>query len=206
MAKFYPKVEAMLKKCAVQIGEAGKFDGDLLRYLTNSEMSRYLNGSLSLSKIVRELSTRREQYFYLYMEKENREEIVTDKKLIEKILAKFYDAPFGLKIIRGFSAYKGLARGRVYNMQSINSGHDAPKDGFVLVASMTRPDDVSLVKKCVAVVTDEGGILSHAAVIARELKKPCIIGTKIATKVLIDGNMVEVDANAGIIRIVKERK
>ena len=48
-------------------------------------------------------------------------------------------------------------------------------------------------------VTDEGGITSHAAIVSRELKKPCIIGTKVATKVFRDGDIVEVDANTGII-------
>lgn len=58
-------------------------------------------------------------------------------------------------------------------------------------------------KKAAAIITDEGGLLSHAAIISREFKKPCIIGTKIATKVLKDGQKIEVDANKGIIRIIK---
>jgi len=49
-------------------------------------------------------------------------------------------------------------------------------------------------------VTDEGGVTCHAAIIAREMNKPCIIGTKVATKVLKDGDMVEVDGDEGIIR------
>ena len=58
-------------------------------------------------------------------------------------------------------------------------------------------------KKASAFITDEGGITCHASIIARELKKPCIIGTKIATKVLKDGDMVEVDGNIGVIKILK---
>ncbi len=54
--------------------------------------------------------------------------------------------------------------------------------------------------KCAGIVTDEGGLISHAAIVARELQKPCIIGTKIATQILMDGDMVEVDANNGIVR------
>jgi pyruvate,water dikinase len=73
---------------------------------------------------------------------------------------------------------------------------------------MTSPDMIALINKASAIVTDDGGILCHAAVISRELKKPCIIGTKIATKVLKDGDLVEVDANKGIVRkiIGKEYK
>ena len=48
-------------------------------------------------------------------------------------------------------------------------------------------------------VRQEGGISCHAAIVSREMKKPCIIGTKIATKLLKDGDMVEVDANKGVV-------
>ena len=68
---------------------------------------------------------------------------------------------------------------------------------------MTTPDYVSAMKLASAFVTDEGGLLCHASIIARELKKPCIIGTKIATKVLKDGDLVEVNANEGFVRIIK---
>ncbi len=74
------------------------------------------------------------------------------------------------------------------------------KKGDILVASMTTPQMVAIMKKAAAFVTDEGGITCHAAIISRELKKPCIIGTKVATRVLKDGDRVEVDATKGIVR------
>lgn len=58
--------------------------------------------------------------------------------------------------------------------------------------------------KAAALVTDEGGITCHAAIVSRELNKPCVIGTKIATKVLQDGMMVEVKASHGLVRILGE--
>jgi phosphohistidine swiveling domain-containing protein len=76
-------------------------------------------------------------------------------------------------------------------------------DGEVLVTGMTRPEFVPLMKKAGAIVTDEGGITCHAAIVSRELQKPCIIGTKIGTHTLKDGDLVEVDANTGIVRIIK---
>ncbi|MBU1198191.1 hypothetical protein KJ765_06830 [Candidatus Micrarchaeota archaeon] len=75
--------------------------------------------------------------------------------------------------------------------------------GNILVSSMTRPELVPAMKKAAAIVTDEGGITSHAAIISRELGIPCVIGTKIATQVFKDGDFVEVNANHGIIRKVK---
>ena len=79
-------------------------------------------------------------------------------------------------------------------------------EGEVLVAPMTTPDYLPAMKRATAFVTDEGGITCHAAIVARELKKPCIIGTKIATKVLKDGDLVEVDANTGTVKIIKRAR
>jgi phosphoenolpyruvate synthase/pyruvate phosphate dikinase len=55
-------------------------------------------------------------------------------------------------------------------------------------------------------VTNEGGITSHASIVAREMGKPCIIGAKIATKVLKDGDLVEVDADEGVVRVLESGK
>ena len=89
----------------------------------------------------------------------------------------------------------------------INSVSDINKitEGDILVSISTNPDLVSAMKKAAAFVTEQGGITSHAAIIAREMKKPCIIGTKIATKVFKDGDLVEVDAYNGIVKILKEK-
>ncbi|MFA6391720.1 MAG: PEP-utilizing enzyme [Patescibacteria group bacterium] len=74
------------------------------------------------------------------------------------------------------------------------------KNGDVLVSIATNPGIVAAMKKASAIVTDQGGITSHAAIIARELGIPCVIGTKIATKVFKDGDLVEVDATKGMVR------
>ncbi len=73
-------------------------------------------------------------------------------------------------------------------------------EGNILVTSMTRPEFVPLMRKAKAIVTDEGGITCHAAIMSRELGIPCIIGTKNATKTLKDGDVVEIDADKGIVR------
>jgi len=61
-------------------------------------------------------------------------------------------------------------------------------------------------KKAVAIITDEGGITSHATITSRELNKPCIINTKIATQVLNDGDTIEVNANEGTVKILEKAK
>jgi phosphohistidine swiveling domain-containing protein len=100
--------------------------------------------------------------------------------------------------LKGNAAYKGLAQGRVCVVRSRKELAKFKK-GNVLVAVMTTVNHISAIKKASAIVTDEGGITCHAAIIARELKKPCITGTKIATKIFQNGDFVEVDAVNGII-------
>lgn len=105
-----------------------------------------------------------------------------------------------IKIIKGVVTCKGRARGRV---RIVMTPEDCQimKKGEILVSNMTHPDYLLGFKKAKAVVTDEGGISCHAAIVSREMNKPCIIGTKIATRVLKDGDLVEVDANKGIVKI-----
>lgn len=77
------------------------------------------------------------------------------------------------------------------------------RKGDILIASTTGPEFMVGIQKAGAVVTDEGGLMSHAAVVSRELKIPCIVGTKIATKIFKDGDLIEVDAEKGIVRKLK---
>ncbi len=99
----------------------------------------------------------------------------------------------------GKAAYRGVVRGKV---KIIMRSEDVSKvePGDVLVSIMTTPNFLPAMERAVAFVTDEGGITCHAAIVAREMKKPCIIGTKNATSVLKDGDMVEIDAEQGIVR------
>lgn len=69
---------------------------------------------------------------------------------------------------------------------------------------MTRPEFVPLMKMVSGIITDEGGVTCHAAIVSRELRIPCVIGTKIATQFLKDGDLVEVDADHGKIRVLEE--
>ena len=107
------------------------------------------------------------------------------------------------KKFSGIVAEKGNVRGKVRRVM----GHkdiSKIKEGEILVSPMTMPDFMSAMKKASAFVTDEGSLTCHAAIVAREMKKPCIVGTKIATQLLKDGMEIEVDANKGIVKIIKK--
>ncbi len=101
--------------------------------------------------------------------------------------------------IVGFSASSGKIRGTVHVVLSSKDFHKV-QIGDILVTTMTSVDFVPVMEKAGAFVTNEGGITSHAAIVAREMNKPCIIATRIATKVFKDGDQVEVDANKGIVK------
>jgi len=104
--------------------------------------------------------------------------------------------------ITGQSASPGLASGRVKVIKSVKDFYKLGK-GDILVAAMTTPNMISIMNKAAAFVTDEGGITCHAAILSRELKKPCIIGTRIATEIFKDGDLVEVNADKGVVKLLK---
>jgi phosphohistidine swiveling domain-containing protein len=117
----------------------------------------------------------------------------------QQYLFKVENVDSNIKVLKGRVAYKGKVVGRVRILKN-KSQIATFKQGEILVSAMTTPVFLPAMKKAAAIVTDEGGITCHAAVVAREIKKPCIIGTKIATQILKTGDVVEVDAERGIIK------
>jgi phosphohistidine swiveling domain-containing protein len=105
----------------------------------------------------------------------------------------------GTEEIRGSAAYPGLVRGKVRVIKE-RSQFSSFNEGEILIAPYTAPEYVSLMRKAIAIVTDTGGITSHAAIVSRELRIPCVVGTKVASRVLKDGDTVEVDAESGIVK------
>ena len=105
------------------------------------------------------------------------------------------------KVVHGMVVSRGHAQGPVKIVMDA-SVQDIVEDGDILVAPMTTPDYLPALRKAAAFVTDEGGMTCHAAIVAREMKKPCIIGTKNATEIFSNGDLVDVDAISGTVKIV----
>lgn len=101
-------------------------------------------------------------------------------------------------LVTGLAASKGLVSGRV-RVLTDSADRDQLEVGEVLVAPMTSPDWMSAIRRAAALVTDGGGMTCHAAIVARELGVPCIVGTRNATTVLRDGEMVTVDGARGMV-------
>jgi len=144
------------------------------------------------------LSFRAKQCFY-YVDTLGETVVLIGDNYVEfkKLLEDVFNGQFtGLK---GMIAQPGKALGRV-KVINVPGEFEKMKQGDILVAPMTRPEYLPLMKIAGAIVTDEGGVTCHAAIVSRELGIPCIIGTQVATEVLKDGDEVEVDANLGVIR------
>jgi len=127
--------------------------------------------------------------------------IYSDQKSINKLLLQVIPNSRNEHIV-GTVAFPGKVTGRV---KIVDHKDDFKKfaKGDVLVTAMTHPEFLPIIRQASATITDEGGIPCHAAIVAREMKKPCVIGTKTATKILKDGDLVEVDAINGIVNIIK---
>lgn len=187
------KLKSLLSEIAQRIG----LTLVQIAFMTEIEIKDILNGKQAVA--VSELDRRMNNSAFVSVD--GKLNIITDleelQQIDERLLAK------QVSEIKGTGAYPGVVRGTVRIILSNNDFH-LLKEGDVLVTSTTRPDYLPIMEKASAFVTNEGGLLSHAAIIAREMKKTCVIGTKIATKVLKDGDMVEVDAERGIVKIIEK--
>ncbi len=106
--------------------------------------------------------------------------------------------------LTGQSGWKGKVSGIVHLLHwdspTLQQDIDSMPQGAVLVTTQTRAHLKPALGKASAIVTDEGGMLSHAAILSREHKIPSVLGTQNATKLLKSGDMVHVDADNGIVR------
>lgn len=196
--KIYTLTFCTLKeKILKEVSLRSKIGMELLRYSETLEIPLLLKGSLK-----NELKKRRLGSIFVF-KNGKRENIICGKKA-KDLFAKINrpQVSIGANELTGMVASGGKARGVVKIVTAIKELSKV-KNGDILVAPMTRPEHLPGMKKAAAFITDDGGITCHAAIIAREMNKPCIIGTKIATKILKDGDSVEVNADKGIVKILK---
>jgi len=172
-------------------------DFELLKYSLAGEMTGIFNGGFDLAELME-----RQRGCALLHSAGKLVEIRSGDEAIRFRAGLVKNNPGKASEIKGIVASLGKVTGVAKIVLSMKS-LDKVNPGDILISPMTRPEHISAMKKAAAIVTDDGGITCHAAIVARELKIPCIIGTKIATQVLHDGDLVEVDADKGIVRILK---
>ena len=101
-------------------------------------------------------------------------------------------------ILKGQGAAPGIASGKVVVIRDVKDTGSV-REGDILVTKMTNPDMVPAMRKVAAIITDEGGLTCHAAIVSRELGTPAIVGTKNATNLLSNGQLITVDGEKGLV-------
>lgn len=194
----FPKGDELVNRILELVKEELNLRDKLEYYISRDELLDYLgNGKIPDTNL---LVKRSHSFIY-----SKGKEIIVEEDL-SSIFAKLgYDYKIedysNINELKGTCACKGKIKVKV-NLIMTKLKINEIKDGEILVTSMTTPEYLPAMKKASAFITNEGGITCHAAIVARELNKPCIIGTKIATKVLKDGMKVEVDADEGVVRVL----
>ena len=187
-----------------EVGRRFNFDLKEVYYYTPGEIERLVMKGTRVTS--GEISKRRRCLVYVVTGEEE-EETIYSGDVAEEVLRLFEaktDMTKQHTEIKGIVASQGtggVLTGKVRVIVDLD-GADFDR-GDILVSTMTRPEFVSLMKLSSCIITDEGGIACHAAIVSRELGLPCIIGTKIGTGVLKDGDLVEVDADKGVVKTLK---
>jgi len=225
----YPWVEAMWWLCEMSEEELSGLDISSIRNLREATNQLSSGTDIVVRKSLTMLFPHLKEYVHVLTIEEIQAEnfptvedlkkrdhgfIFTHNKLHVEVTRETVEREYGILLerevissesntITGNIAYPGVARGRVRRIM----GHkqiSVIEEGEILVSPMTMPDFLPAMERAAAFITDEGGMTCHAAIVAREMQKPCIVGTKVATQVLRDGVLVEVDANAGLVRLLTE--
>ncbi|NTW14026.1 MAG: hypothetical protein HGA31_03295 [Candidatus Moranbacteria bacterium] len=201
--QFFQWFGAILAKRAANVLDAEEVD---VFNLTYSEFVKLLKRDLLIDEKIR---SRRSGDILVIITPENGEEIYFSEEASKK-----YDSEIAEKLeksdeFKGQTANgKGIVRGKAYvfkwgESEIENKIYEFP-DGYILVAGQTLPLFMPAIRKALAIVTNEGGVLCHAAIVSRELNKPAIIGTKVATTLIKSGDVIELDLDAQMVRIIEK--
>ena len=188
------KLNLCLKDFYMEIGKRIGLAVEETALLTNDEIEHHLANSAQFSK--NEIEKRKQSF--ILIQHNDHIEIHSGEKAHEKAEQyALYSIDKSATELKGILASPGKAKGKA-KIINTNLDFNKIKPGDILITSMTRQDFVPVMRKAAAIVTNEGGQTCHAAIIARELNKPCIVGTKNATDMFSDGDLIEV--NGGNVR------
>lgn len=185
----------LLKELACRL----KITEDQIKTLSDPELKQLIKGKKLNWK---EINQRQKYYAFGTF---NHKFFLHYDKRAKRIENKYFSFLIDKKIneLTGIPAQKGVVKGYAKIILSYDDFKKFRKND-ILIATNTMPEYMPIIKKAGAIVTEIGGITCHAAIVSRELNIPCIIGTKIVTKILKDGDLVEVDADKGIVKILKK--
>lgn len=172
-----------------------------MQYCFFDELAGALNGRISKKKVLR-----RQKHYGFYFDEGKMSEF-SDKKTFDKYWHLYAEEKAtetkeikGLLVSRGKG---GIVRGVARIITDPFKEQNKFQKGEILVAGMTSPEYIIVMKKASAIITDYGGMTCHAAIVSRELGVPCLVNTRNATKIIKTGDLIEVDADNGVVRIIK---
>jgi len=171
----------------------------------NSHTIEDIINVLSKGQVLDEKDVRSRNNYFLYYVIDNIPYIVSDSKY-KKTLNKFLKTEKS-DFIKAIGASHGIVEGEAVvcmnkDIPDLPAGY---LDGKILVTSMTDPSIMPYIRKCLAFVTDEGGLTSHAAIVGRELQIPCVVGTETGSKIVQNGDVLKVDGGEGVVIILKRK-
>ena len=165
-------------------------------YLTPEEVEKALNENKADKKLL-DKRYKKSVYFaegfgIWFLDKK-------EEKEVRKVLEKKHEG----NLLDGICGNPGYVKAKARVIVE-NKDFSKFQKGEILVTAYTTPDFVSIMKKASGIVTDTGGVTSHSTIIARELNIPCVVGTYHATKILKDGDLIEINADDGFVKKVKK--
>ena len=182
-----------------ETGKRNSIDGKLLDYASPAEVKDLI---LNHKIDIKELKSRKKAIFF-HSKSIKEEEFYSGDKALQMIEEELKVEHENIESFSGIAASSGIVAGKAKICTGVKDARAKMEEGDILITGMTTPDFVPFMCKAAAIVTNEGGATSHAAVISREFGIPCIVGTRIATKFVKDDELIEVDANNNIVRIIK---
>jgi len=195
----YSETEKFFRHLALTIATKERRDPESLTCLLSSELEVYLQ-----QYILPPERTLAERYTASALLSDNRHTMIFTGQgvdVLENCVQKLTESGR----VTGTTAFPGFVKG-ICRVIVDPHAHSQFDEGNILVTGMTRPEFFPYMKKAAAIVTDVGGVLSHAAITAREMKKPCIIGTGNATKTFRTGDNIIVNAHTGEVSLTQHGK
>jgi len=175
------------------------FNPDWITEVSAPEMDGALEGKLLPDK--KEMQMRFKNYAMLV--RNAKTELIVDPKEIKKLEKKYFVKVNKVNEIQGrMACLGGIIKGKAkvcLDKKEIGK----VKKGDILVTQFTTPDFVPAMEKAAAVIADQGGLSSHAAIVSRELGVPCVIATENGTRIIKDNDLLEVNARTGLVKILK---
>ncbi|MBS4035806.1 MAG: hypothetical protein KGZ85_15185 [Ignavibacterium sp.] len=185
-----------------EVAKRSKFNPDWIMEISAPEFFDALKGKPLPSK--KEMQQRFKNYAMVV--KNAVTKLVVNPKEIKKLENKYFVKVDEVKEIQGrMACLGGVIRGRAkicLDKDKIGK----VKKGDILVAQFTTPDFVPAMERAAAIIADQGGLSSHAAIVSRELGVPCVIATENGTRIIKDNDLLEIDARIGLIKILKRAK